>query len=961
MGLWFLLGGLLVLVVWTVAFTFDWSATFPVALSIVMALGLFGVWAFRRIAALRAARKIEQAMAKQSAAEAEALHPERRAAIEAMQRRLEAGIRAVKARRRGGRATGEAALHSLPWYVIVGPPGAGKTTALTQSGLGFASVDEGGPASVRDVGGTRACSFWFANDAVLIDTAGRYAMERDDRDEWLSFLRTLVKHRPKRPIHGIIVAVGISELAEASEADIEQIGKRLRARIDEVVSELHMLVPVYVLFTKMDLVDGFGELFGDLKRSDRSQVWGATIPFDAPREQPRRLFETELDVLLGRLHGRALRRLGTERSREARERLFRFPIELAALKKNLADLVEVTFAPSAFQTTPMFRGFYFTSGTQEGKPLDRALEKMTAAMGIKAGPRVAAARVEPKSYFLHDLFVRVIFKDGDAATLSVEEARRQTFLKLAIAGVTVCLAAILCVPAVLSYRANRAFLAESESKAKVTAKVRFDDPQKLGDKLARLRPAYELLRRQDDLEKHRPWGMGFWMYQADKVYPATLKLYAARMAKGFVEPSKARLEQQLLLADPVKQYVRTRSLLKQYLMLGDPKNLDVEWATGRFTRTWSEAMAGRSDLPDADLKDRMRPHIGYWLELVHRGKLAPVALDQALIERVRGALLATPVPERYYAMFVLSLEDELRDEAMDPDNSNRVFPSIDLTTVFPNEAPIRKYFRSRSFEAGRGFTRVDGPYTEKGHAGVEKQMKAAKGLLQAESWVVPLSEEERSPEKVSRNLVTLKASYEANYIRQWEGFMADLVITTPAPDDVATARRLYGLIASAEGAPHRRLLEVLCEHTQWRNANPLEGQDAVQREANRRFNQKLNMYTQGIAVNVDAVGLLTSFDRIPEKFKRTCQLVEQPKGPSASRSGDSPIAQYMAVVLRLNEKIEDTVSKRSPAPISLLELNDDFDAARKWTDALLRGFDDTARQVVGPTLLMPIEVGARRP
>ncbi len=110
------------------------------------------------------------------------------------------------------------------------------------------------------------------------------------------------------------------------------------------------------------------------------------------------------------LHGRALRRLASERSREARERLLRFPIELGALKKNLADLVEVTFAPSTFQTTPMFRGFYFTSGTQEGAPLDRALEKMSAAMGIKTGPRASSARVEPKSYFIHDLFSRIISK-----------------------------------------------------------------------------------------------------------------------------------------------------------------------------------------------------------------------------------------------------------------------------------------------------------------------------------------------------------------------------------------------------------------------------------------------------------------------------------------------------------------------------------------------------------------------
>ena len=48
-------------------------------------------------------------------------------------------------------------LYNRPWYVIIGPPGAGKTTALVNSGLRFpVSTDQ-----FKGVGGTRNLDFLF--------------------------------------------------------------------------------------------------------------------------------------------------------------------------------------------------------------------------------------------------------------------------------------------------------------------------------------------------------------------------------------------------------------------------------------------------------------------------------------------------------------------------------------------------------------------------------------------------------------------------------------------------------------------------------------------------------------------------------------------------------------------------------------------------------------------------------
>jgi type VI secretion system protein ImpL len=117
--------------------------------------------------------------------------------------------------------------------MIVGPPGAGKTTALgTRASSSPTSRRAGG--GVRGVGGTRNCDWWFTNEAILLDTAGRYTTESDDRDEWIAFLEQLKKYRPKKPINGVLVAVSVERAARREREQIEATGKKIRARIDEM-------------------------------------------------------------------------------------------------------------------------------------------------------------------------------------------------------------------------------------------------------------------------------------------------------------------------------------------------------------------------------------------------------------------------------------------------------------------------------------------------------------------------------------------------------------------------------------------------------------------------------------------------------------------------------------------------------------------------------------------------------
>src|SRR6516225_8443773 len=189
-------------------------------------------------------------------------------------------------------------LYQQPWYAIIGPPGAGKTTALLNAGLSFPLAAEMGQSAVAGVGGTRMCDWWFTETAVLIDTAGRYTTQDSDavvdRAGWLAFLGLLKRTRARQPLNGVMVAIAVADIAAAPAPERLAHARAVRRRVKEIYEQLGVRVPVYAVFTKADLIAGFTEFFDDLDRERREQVWGVTFPFGKAEPGPVAQFPDEL-------------------------------------------------------------------------------------------------------------------------------------------------------------------------------------------------------------------------------------------------------------------------------------------------------------------------------------------------------------------------------------------------------------------------------------------------------------------------------------------------------------------------------------------------------------------------------------------------------------------------------------------------------------------------------------------
>ncbi|MDX2506009.1 MAG: type VI secretion system membrane subunit TssM, partial [Gammaproteobacteria bacterium] len=277
---------------------------------------------------------------------------------------------------------GKQFLYDMPWYVIIGPPGSGKTTALVNSGLRFPLAEKYGHESVKGVGGTRNCDWWFTDEAVLIDTAGRYTTQdshaANDSAAWNGFLSLLKKHRKRRPINGVMVTISIQDILTQTEQEKNAHIHAIRSRLLELQNQLNIQFPVYLLITKGDLVAGFSEFFDDFGRDEREQIWGMTFPenYDSDPEtmnSPGALFNGEFDLLLENLNERLLWRLNYERDQRRRGKIVEFPVQLEGIKKSLSDFIEQTFSSSRYQERANLRGVYLTSGTQEGTPIDRIM------------------------------------------------------------------------------------------------------------------------------------------------------------------------------------------------------------------------------------------------------------------------------------------------------------------------------------------------------------------------------------------------------------------------------------------------------------------------------------------------------------------------------------------------------------------------------------------------------------
>ncbi len=550
-------------------------------------------------------------------------------------------------------------LYELPWYIIIGPPGSGKTTALTNSTLDFPLAEQFGKGSLRGVGGTRNCDWWFTNDAVLIDTAGRYTTQDShkivDSSAWEGFLDLLRKHRRRRPINGVIVAISVQDLLTQTEEERSLHARTIRTRIDELMDKLEIRFPIYMVFTKSDLVAGFTDFFDDLSKDEREQIWGISLPnAPQPLQSPDFDFlEQQYHHLIKRLHERVLWRLHEERDIKRRAAIQGFPLQMENLGKTIQGFVQQTFIKNRYRYQPYLRGVYFTSGTQDGTPVDRLMSAVAANFGFDR-QSVQTGLSQGKSYFLGQLFKNVIFPESE---LVGSNRRYELFIRWSQRAAYVGLASLVVIMFVVwagSLSRHEQYTDEIKSYvADFNA-----EKKRLGGGVQDIRailPALNSLAKAGevyDREDH-PWLSSLGMYDGS-VDAAADNLYQQQLKAVFLPKLIKYIEGQLRQAD---QGYELYNLFRVYLMFNKIEHRDAQLIADWFDTAWGRDMPGA-----ADARAQLMAH----LQALLAQKPEPVALNQDLIRSVRADLIRVPISLRIYSRIradaKLSLKVNLLDE-----------------------------------------------------------------------------------------------------------------------------------------------------------------------------------------------------------------------------------------------------------------------------------------------------------
>jgi type VI secretion system protein ImpL len=684
-------------------------------------------------------------------------------------------------------------LYEQPWYAIIGPPGAGKTTALLNAGLKFPLAAEMGQGAVAGIGGTRLCDWWFTDDAVLIDTAGRYTTQDSDavvdRAGWDSFLGLLKQTRPRQPLNGVIVAIAVTDIAQASPDERLAHARAIRRRIKELETRLGIRMPVYALFTKADLLAGFTEFFDDLDRTRRAQVWGVTFPLASAKAvfDIAAGFAADLRLLVQRLDSRMIERLQAERSPERRALIAGFPTQVATLEQPLSAFLQDAFGGSRLDPAPLLRGAYLTSGTQEGTPIDRLTGVLARSFGLDQRRAPSLRPERGRSYFLGRLLGEVILGEAMLVSEPPGMARRRLALRAGLFG-AIGLAAVALAFVAYEARQNgqRQVDAAAAALASLEQVVRGNALDPIADSdLPRLVPALDAARALPFGFEPKPgsspnsW-LGFGLSQREKLAAGARAAYRHGLQYALLPRLIWRLEAQMRgnLNQPDFLYEATRI----YLMLGGEGPLDPDLVREWMTLDWRVAYAGAAQVPMAQ---SLRRH----LDALLAEALPSIALDGELVAQARATFSRVSVAQRVYS---------------------RIRPSAAAARM-PPWTPAEALGPA----GGRVFVRVSGkPLTDgiPGFFTVEGFQKVllpslpeAVKEVAAETWVLGKRAEidPAGPEvqAVGQAVVGL---YQADFIQAWDAMLNDLNIV-PLRSLTQAAQDLY--ILSSPQSPMSDLLK----------------------------------------------------------------------------------------------------------------------------------------------------------
>ncbi|SHF37043.1 type VI secretion system protein ImpL [Modicisalibacter ilicicola DSM 19980] len=578
--------------------------------------------------------------------------------------RQETSLNATLAELTASLGGGRKARYKLPWYLVMGVENAGKTSLINRSGQNF-SLTHVLKVSGQGKRNRHGFDWWIGDKAVLIDPDGELLTQKaltggepaePESRLWDHFITWLERERTRRPLDGIVLVLDLANLSHAKVGVRKAYAALMRARMRELMERLSTRLPVYVTFSKMDLLHGFDDFFRHYSRDERRAPLGFTFSA-ASLDQPERWeeeFATAYDGMLERLNARLPALLAECRDGEERQSVFRFVRQLAGLRDVLLGFLQEALASDRFSTAAMVRGTYFTSVYQQGVPEDPFVDAAARRYGMADSVQSAHRAARSALFFSEELFDKIIYPEAGLAGDNARASRRRH--RLHRASVMACLfgGAVLVGGWSHFYQKNALALAAVEEKAHDFTTSRPAELQSgahtghvLLDTLDRLRGA---TLEFGDFRAHMPVIADMGLYQGNRVGREVEGAYLATLEYRFLPALMIDIMDEMNRAQPNSN--EKLALLRVLRMLSD--------ASGRQPERVHEVMANRwrQEFPhQGSVQQRLLAHLDYAMAYTdlegdanagQPGAITAMTPLRGSIEAAQRELAQIPMAERVY-------------------------------------------------------------------------------------------------------------------------------------------------------------------------------------------------------------------------------------------------------------------------------------------------------------------------
>ncbi|TCV98822.1 type VI secretion system membrane subunit TssM [Biostraticola tofi] len=689
------------------------------------------------------------------------------------------------------RLTGRKYLYNIPWLLVIGAGGSGKSKALLHSGLDFY------PPPVKRHAGTRAdghsqCEWYFSSLGILLSLPGQY-MDHDNA-HWPLLRSLLRRYRSRQPFDGVVLAISVQDLLFFSAEDLHRQASQMRSRLLDLARDLGRPFPVYLMLTKADCLLGFSDYFSRLDGAEMEQVWGFNL-MRSGGEALHSELPIQLEAQYEKLHRRLAMALPDTLQAEAdpgkRAAIFAFPQAFMSLRPPLMRQLMLIFAPHHGEEHFQLEGVYFTSANQkkisaQAPPKETGTDLFAYQPGnseLRPGDE-EQKRVPAQRYFLEALFRQVILSDGTSAGNAHYRKRSQRMLCLLASGAMLLLVSMFTCAFILSYKNNCRYVNEVQDRLPYLeihsarlAKLPNHDLRALLpllNRLSHLADSHQFDPSAPTLAYRMGLYRGHMMHvSADVVYVHALKRLMLPLVIDRIN---------LLAAEAASgEMPFAQEALKAYLMLHQPDRYD-----GRFLTHWLMARLPHQD-SERPLNALEREHLrGHLLRLLDDAKPAsPGGGDDQLVSQLRRVIAKKSLAKRVYCRLKMALITEHRGG---------------YSSLAELAGPLAgQVFKRKS---GQALTApIAGLFTPEGYwLGLDRQVdNTVAAQLEEEQWVTGIKDLPDG-EIVAGQIRQL---YMDEFIRYWDQVLADVVLVSCRNLE----ERIHAIrLLSDERSPMRNLL-----------------------------------------------------------------------------------------------------------------------------------------------------------